>query len=239
MMEGRFWQWANSPANWVGLAAATVVLVLKGLGFLGAFGLVLALLAYGAGFAVAGLWLGWPWAQPSPWEGLNFKDEGDARVAMHRALSGVRQLVQYNPDRRLPEALQKQVLALCDSLEALLDQWERSKGVLPLQESFHARHIAISYLPEAIRTYLSIPASYAGTRRLENGKTAQETFAQSLTQLQGKVKLLADDLASQDADAFLSHSRFLSEKFAASALSSPSSIDQPAISVDTSRKTRL
>jgi hypothetical protein len=214
MMTERLWQWANSPANWAGLALASTVLVLKGLGFLGASAVLLAVLAYGAGFVVAGLWLGWPWAQPSPWEALDFKDEGDAREAMHRALSGVRSLVHYNPGQRLPEALQRQVLALCDSLDGLLDQWERSKGMLPLQESFHARHIAISYLPDAIRTYLSIPAHYAGSRRLENGKTAQETFVLTLDQLQGKVKLLGDDLASQDAEAFLSHSRFLNEKFA-------------------------
>ena len=34
-------------------------------------------------------------------------------------------------------------------------------------------------------------------------------------ELEGKVRQLGDDLASQDAHAFLVHSKFLSEKFGA------------------------
>lgn len=220
------------PANWCGLALATAVLVLQGLGWLGTVGVGVAAVGYAAGFAVAGLWLGWPKLSAPEWEALEFKDEGDAREAMNRALGGVRGLVQYNPENRLPASLQAQVLGLCAELEALLSQWERSKGALSLQESFHARHIAISYLPEALKTFLSIPSQYAGSRVLQNGKTAQDTFRDSLTELQTKVKQLADDLASQDAHAFLSHSQFLHEKFGqASALPGPSSL--PNVSKET------
>lgn len=220
------------PANWCGLALATAVLVLQGMGWLGAVGVGVAAIGYAAGFAVAGLWLGWPKLSAPEWEALEFKDEGDAREAMNRALGGVRGLVQYNPENRLPASLQAQVLGLCAELEALLAQWERSKGALSLQESFHARHIAISYLPEALKTFLSIPSQYAGSRVLQNGKTAQDTFRDSLTELQTKVKQLADDLASQDAHAFLSHSQFLHEKFGQpSALSGPSPL--PNVSKET------
>ena len=66
-----------------------------------------------------------------------------------RALNGVRQLTQYNPANRIPASLQARVLELCGGLEELLQQWERSRGSLSLQDSFHARHIAISYLAEA------------------------------------------------------------------------------------------
>jgi hypothetical protein len=48
---------------------------------------------------------------------------------------------------------------------------------------------------------------------LENGKTAQDTFRETLAELQQKVQQLAEDLASQDAHAFLVHSRFLQDKF--------------------------
>jgi Mg-chelatase subunit ChlD len=52
-----------SPANWSGLGLATLVLVLKSLGFIGIAGLPLAVLGYAAGFVAAGLWLGFPrWA---------------------------------------------------------------------------------------------------------------------------------------------------------------------------------
>lgn len=211
---GALFRLLASPANWCGLALATAVLVLKGLGLVGLSGLAVAALGYGAGFVAGGLWLGWPRAADPAWdEALAFSDEGDAREAMGRALDGVRGLVQYNPENRLSASLQAKVLALCQSLEALLAQWERSKGQLSLQESFHARHIAISYLPEALKTYLSIPASYATTRVLDNGKTAQDTFRDTLVELELKVRQLGDDLASQDAHAFLVHSKFLQDKF--------------------------
>ncbi len=104
----------QSPANWCGLGLATLAMLLSGAGLAqwgGAWGtLGLAVLGYGTGFGVGGLWLGFPKLQPNPWEDLEFVDEGDARTAMTSALSGVRQLVEYNPDNRLPASLQTQVL---------------------------------------------------------------------------------------------------------------------------------
>jgi hypothetical protein len=214
-LGAKAWRLLASPANWGGLALASVALVLKAMGLLGGLGLGVALLGYAAGFVVGGLWLGWPRLAPPAWEKLEFSDEGDAREAMERALAGVRRLTEYNPEQRIPAALQARVLQLCQALEALLQQWERSRGTLTLQDSFDARHIAISYLPDALNTYLSIPAAYATGRVLENGKTAQDTFRDTLEELEGKVRELADDLAAQDAHAFLVHSRFLQQKFGA------------------------
>jgi hypothetical protein len=218
-----------SPANWVGLGIATSVLVLKVLGLVGIAWQLLAVLGYAAGFIAGGLWLGFPKLAGPMWEdALEFTDEGDAREAMSRALSGMRGLVQYNPENRLPASLQANALELCKSLEALLAQWERSKGALSLQEGFHARHIAISYLPDALKAYLSIPAQYASTRVLQDGKTAQDIFRDTLAELEGKVKQLADDLASQDAHAFLVHSRFLHDKFGNRPLIEAPDIPPPA-----------
>ena len=205
----------TSPANWSGLALAIVVLVLKALGLVGVAGLPLALLGYAAGFVAGGLWLGFPKLAGPAWDAdaLEFDDAGDAREAMGRALRAVRGLVQFNPDNRLPASLQAKVLELCTALEQLLAQWERSKGALSLQEGFNARHIAISYLPDALKTYLSIPAQYANSRPIKDGKTAVDIFRGTIIELEGKVAQLADDLASQDAHAFLAHSQFLHEKF--------------------------
>ncbi len=203
-----------APANWCGLGLSIVVLVLKSMGLLGNLGLGVAALGYAVGFIVGGLWLGFPSTQAPAWEALQFKDEGDAREAMEAALAGVRKLTEYNPENRIPGSLQTRVLDLCKALDELLHQWERSKGQLSLQDSFHARHIAISYLPEALNTYLSIPARFATSKVLANGKTAVDTFKESITELEGKVRQLGDDLAAQDAHAFLVHSKFLSEKFA-------------------------
>lgn len=217
----RLLRFFTAPAHWVALALGAAVLVLKGLGLLGSAGLAVAAVGYGAGWLVGGLWLGWPRWNAADWELLEFKDEGDARQAMERALDGVRRLTEHNPENKIPASLQARVLQLCKSLDELLQQWERSKGSLSLQDSFHARHIAISYLPEALNTYLSIPARFAATRKLDNGLTAVETFTATLAELETKVHQLADDLASQDAHAFLVHSKFLQQKFAPAAPDAP------------------
>jgi hypothetical protein len=232
MMGRKLLRLFAAPANWCGLALTIVVLVLKSLGLLGNLGLGVAVFGYLTGFVIGGLWLGFPSTAAPAWEELQFKDEGDARQAMERALEGVRRLTEFNPENRIPASLQTRVLELCKALEDLLQQWERSKGTLSLQDSFHARHIAISYLPEALNTYLSIPARFATSKILDNGKTAVDTFKDSITELEGKVRQLGDDLAAQDAHAFLVHSKFLSQKFAphdepAPALSLPTKESKP------------
>lgn len=208
----------QSPANWCGVGLATVALVLSALGLTQWGSGVLALLGYAAGFGIGGMWLGFPKLSGNPWDELEFEDDGDARTSMVNALNSVRQLVDYNPGNRLPASLQAKVLELVKQLGTLLDQWERSKGNLSLEESFHARHIALSYLPEALKTYLSIPQQFATTKLLSNGQTAQDTFRATLDDLGIKVGMLIDDLASQDAQAFLNHSQFLNEKFKAKRL---------------------
>ena len=50
---------------------------------------------------------------------------------------------------------------------------------------------------------------------LANGKTAQTTLEGVLGELEAKVEQLGDDLAGQDAQAFLAHSEFLKQKFGA------------------------
>ena len=213
-MTGLF-RWLNAPANWCGLLVATAVLALKALGLLGGLGLGVAALGYVGGLVAGSLWWGWPSFKEPPFEALEFKDEGDAREAMGRALDGVRRLAEHNPGQRIPPPLVQRIAVLCGKLEKLLDQWERSKGQLSLQESFHARHIAIRYLPEALNTYLSIPTEFAKTKLLANGMTAQTTFEGVLAELETKVEQLGDDLAGQDAQAFLAHSEFLKQKFGA------------------------
>lgn len=204
-----------SPAGWCALVLAAVPVALKVAGLLDAMAYPLAALGAAAGYALGGVVFGFPRLDARAWEAeLAFPDTGDAREAIEAALAGIRGLVASNPDDRLSAALRKAVLDVCTRLEELLAQWETTKGALSLEESFNARHIALSYLPEALRSYLSIPPGFASTKRLENGRTAHDTFALTLAELGTKVDQLRDDLASQDAQAFLSHSRFIDQKFA-------------------------
>lgn len=209
----RFLRFLQSPANWGGMALATLALAPQALGITLWGGWALAPLGYAAGFATAGLWFGYPSWTAQPWDNLEFEDQGDAREAMSHALDAVHGLVKFNPEDRLSPSLQARALELCVQLQTLLAQWERSKGTLSLEEGFQARHIAISYLPDALKTYLSIPPKFARTRLLANGQTAEDTFRVTLDDLSNKVVQLTEDLAAQDAEAFLSHSRFLHDKF--------------------------
>ena len=186
----------QSPANWGGIGLSTLALVLSSVGLTQVGAGALAILGYAAGFGVGGMWFGFPNFSGTPWDALEFEDQGDARTSMLTALNAVRQLVDHNPQNRLPASLQAKVLDLCKQLNSLLDQWERSKGHLSLEESFHARHIALTYLPDALKTYLSIPQQFAQTKRLTNGQTAQETFTATLDELNTKVLQLSEDLAT-------------------------------------------
>jgi hypothetical protein len=202
-----------SPANWVGLAfsLATVGLILAG--YVSARWLGIAALAYGVGFVTGGLWFGWPQLSGPAWDELTFAENDTARDAPARALAGIRRLVTGNPGRRLSAMTGAKLLKLCDDIEAMLVQWERSRGQLSVEDSFHARYIALRYLPDALKSFWSIPAQFATTRPLENGLTADATLGKTVDELGQKVRQLNDALAAHDAQAFLDHSRFLSDKF--------------------------
>ncbi len=202
-----------SPANWVGLAFSLGAVVLVLLGFVSTRWLGIAALAYAVGFVTGGLWLGWPQLSGPAWDELTFAEDDTARDAPARALAGIRRLVTGNPGRRLSAMTGAKLLKLCDDIEAMLAQWERSKGQLSIEDSFHARYIALRYLPDALRSFWSIPAQFATTRPLENGLTADATLGKTVDELGQKVRQLNDALAAHDAQAFLDHSRFLSDKF--------------------------
>jgi len=206
----------TSPANWGGLLLAALPFVLKDFNLIATTHTVwLAILGYIVGYVIAGQIFGFPRKGPQhPWEeDLAFNDTGDARKSIEAAVAGMRQLLSRNPENRFDGVLQQRIRALLQRLEALLAQWEGTKGSLSLEEDFHARQIALSYLPDALRGYLSLPKAFATQKLLENGRTAHDTLVQTLDELDAKVGQLQEDLASQDAEAFLSHSRFIDTKF--------------------------
>ena len=202
-----------APANWLGLAFAISVLALVGLGWVSPRLSGLSLLAYGAGFVCGGMWLGWPRLAGPDWGELTFADSEDTREATRRALAAIRRLVNNNPDRRLSASTGTKLLSLCDAIETMLAQWERSKTALSIEDTFHARYIALRYLPDALKSFWSIPVHFATTKALANGMTAEATLAQTIDELGQKVTQLNDALVAHDVQAFVDHSQFLSEKF--------------------------
>jgi hypothetical protein len=202
-----------SPANWLGLGFAVGSIALIGLGFVSTRYLALGLLAYGVGFVVGGAWFGWPQLRGPDWRDITFSDNENTREAAARALAGIRRLVGTNPGRRLSAATGIKLARLCDSIEAMLAQWDSAKQGLSLEDTFHARHIALRYLPEALQRFWAIPPQLAQTKALANGLTADATLGQTVDELSQKVHQLSEALAAHDTQAFLDHSKFLSDKF--------------------------
>ena len=202
-----------SPANWTGLAFSFATVVLVILGFVSPNWLGIAALGYAVGFVCGGLWLGWPQLSGPAWDELTFAENDTSRDAPARALAGIRRLVTGNPGRRLSAMTGAKLLKLCDDIELMLAQWERSRGQLSIEDSFHARYIALRYLPDALKRFWSIPVAFVTNRTLENGLTADAILGKTVDELGQKVRQLNDALAAHDAQAFLDHSRFLSEKF--------------------------
>jgi phage shock protein PspC (stress-responsive transcriptional regulator) len=98
-----------------------------------------------------------------------------------------------------------------EKLELLLGQ-ENTSEFFDLKP-FEVQKIAFEYIPDAIHEYLRLPPEMAKTRRLNNGKTAEESLKEQLKLLNNALDKLADSLFHKDAHGLLVHGRFLREKF--------------------------
>lgn len=72
---------------------------------------------------------------------------------------------------------------------------------------------ATDYLPEAIGAYLRLPRDWADSRPVENGKTALLLLIDQLDLLGATMDQIFDAANRTDANALISHGRFLQEKF--------------------------
>jgi phage shock protein PspC (stress-responsive transcriptional regulator) len=98
-----------------------------------------------------------------------------------------------------------------EKLELLLGQ-ENTSEFFDLKP-FEVQKIAFEYIPDAIEEYLRLPPAMAKTRRLNNGKTAEESLKEQLTLLDSALEKLSESLFHKDAHGLLVHGRFLKEKF--------------------------
>ena len=78
---------------------------------------------------------------------------------------------------------------------------------------FEVQKIAFEYIPDAIQEYLHLPPAMAKTKRLNNGKTAEESLKEQFLLLDNALDRLSESLFHKDAHGLLVHGRFLKEKF--------------------------
>lgn len=77
---------------------------------------------------------------------------------------------------------------------------------------------ATSYMPEAVAAYMRLPRSFADHRPVSNGKTSLTVLCDQLDLLGSEMDDVFDAVCRADADALISHGRFLAEKFGAGSL---------------------
>ena len=72
---------------------------------------------------------------------------------------------------------------------------------------------ATDYLPEAIGAYLRLPRDWADSRPVENGKTSLLLLIDQLDLLATTMDAIFDAANTTDAEALISHGRFLQARF--------------------------
>jgi hypothetical protein len=61
--------------------------------------------------------------------------------------------------------------------------------------------------------YLNLPPTFARFHPLKNGQTPRQILEEQLTLLEEQLQKMSRDIHAGDAEALLTHSRFLKKKF--------------------------
>lgn len=81
------------------------------------------------------------------------------------------------------------------------------------QNVFIVRQTAQTYLPNALKSYLSLPPGQRNLTPLRSGKTASELLDEQLELLEKEVEQIAIAYHKNDAQNLIAHGRFLEARF--------------------------
>ena len=81
------------------------------------------------------------------------------------------------------------------------------------QDLFVLHRTATDYLPTSVRYYVSLPADYATTRVVRDGKTPLQVLHDQLDLLDDEMAEIGDAVNQRDSDRLLAQGRFLEERF--------------------------
>ena len=114
----------------------------------------------------------------------------------------------------LPADVLPVVQSLVASIDAILPMLDDKSHGVGDQDAYTIRQTALHYLPETIESYLKLPAAYRNLQPVQDGKTAKALLYEQLRVLDSKMKEIAANLTTNDAQALLANGRFLRERFA-------------------------
>jgi hypothetical protein len=81
------------------------------------------------------------------------------------------------------------------------------------QDLYVLQRTATDYLPTSVRYYVSLPADYATTHVVQDGKTPLQVLKEQLDLLDDQVGEMVDAVNQRDSDRLLAQGRFLEERF--------------------------
>ena len=130
----------------------------------------------------------------------------DRRAPLQRALDRVGAMSQ-----RLPEEPRAKVAEIIGAILELIPQ----AGLFPpgSRDLFVLQRTATEYLPTSVDAYLALPASYATTAVLRDGRTALQILGDQLDLLDVEVGEIGDAVRHRDSERLLVHGRFLEQVF--------------------------
>ena len=124
------------------------------------------------------------------------------------ALARVEELVA---DPAIPGVVRSRALKVTDIVRRTLPRL----GLLGLgsYDSYSVVATATDYLPEAIGAYLRLPRDWADSRPVEAGKTPLMLLIDQLDLLGITMEKIYDAANRTDAEALITHGRFLQDRF--------------------------
>jgi hypothetical protein len=127
-------------------------------------------------------------------------------VTIRRALDRLGALSQ-----RLPHEPRAKVAEIIGEIVELIPQ----TGLFPpgSRDLFVLQRTATEYLPTSVDAYLALPASYATTAVLRDGRTALQILGDQLDLLDVEVGEIGHAVRHRDSERLLVHGRFLEQVF--------------------------
>ena len=95
------------------------------------------------------------------------------------------------------------------------------------QDLYTVRQTAMTYLPEALNRYLSLPRGYAERQLLDSGRTSHDELLDQLALMDDKTRAVAEAVIDRDSQQLLTHGRFIADRFSESKLEAGMKDDRP------------
>jgi hypothetical protein len=189
-----------------------------GLFFLGITGGVLWLPIVGALYAIGYLLV--PGEPDLDLRLSSYQDAAQVRAGLDRLLGSVQGRIADDLYMRV-EHIRDAILLMLPAANAASDASD--------PDIYLIRQTALSYLPEALASYLAVPRLYAERGALAGGRTPHDVLLEQLDLMDSKMQEVAEDVMKHDSERLLANGRFLAERFAPSALNLPVQPADPAV----------